>query len=74
MGPFAWWRRRRRRAKLLGRRPWKPWQLWFLGLLIAAAVIVAIDRIVEYFFRYETPPSYEPKDIEREEHERRQER
>ena len=72
MGPFGWWRRRRRRAGLLGRRPWKPWQLWLIGLLAAVGIAVAINRIVEYFFRYETPSYYEPKDIEREEYERRQ--
>ena len=74
MGPFSWWRRRRRRARLLGRRPWKPWQLWLLGLLAALATGFVINRIVEHFFRYQPPSYYEPKDIERGELERRQSR
>ncbi len=74
MGPFASWRRRRRRALLLGRQPWKPWQRWLLGLLAAVGIAVAVNQIVEYFFRYEAPSYYEPKDIEREEHERRRAR
>lgn len=74
MGLIAWWRRRRRRARLLGRRRWKRWHLWLLGALLAVAVAAAINRIVEYFFRYEVPQHYEPKDIEREEFERRRDR
>jgi len=74
MGLLTRWWRRRQRARLLGRRAWKTWQLWLLGLLTAVAAAVAINRIVEYFFRYEAPSYYEPKDIEREQHERRQPR
>lgn len=74
MGLTAWWRRRRRRARLLGRRRWKAWQLWLLGLLLAVATAAAINQIVEYFFGYEAPLYYEPKDIEREEFERRRPR
>jgi len=73
MSPPTRWRRRRR-ARLPGQRRWKPWQLWLLGILAAVAIAAAMNRLVEHFFRYEPPPFYEPKDIEREEHEQRQAR